>query len=233
MGFIFRCSGGVPVATDIRVRMPQAVLDELEEALMSDSESDLRKFMWDILKSMCKDAKMARLHRRIRYQYVAGGRVQAKDGDRTDPASLPELPSDPSWRPDDMDESDEGTWTHKVTDKTWEYAGYAARILAYRTDRFVESLREEQAKEIRGMEERVEAAGAAERKALERGIEDLRKAHAETVESHEKGRPSCIEHAVYLSVIQPVMERIAKGMDAMWDAEDEQANPKEEKKEGD
>ena len=114
--------------------------EEVEDAFI-DKPITAQKFIFDLIKIMCKDAKAGKLNKSCSVNIIENGSIK-NDFVKLKEVNLEDykLPSNPEWLPKDMDKDSVRLWEHNVTDKTMEYIELFCKFVGLRFKRYTESV---------------------------------------------------------------------------------------------
>lgn len=213
----------------LNIPLTDTFYDEVEDAFI-DKPITAQRFIFDLVKTMCKDAKAGKLNRSCSVNVIENGQIKQEFLKLND-VNLDDytLESDPNWLPKDLDKVNARNWQHKVTDKTMEYVKMYCQMVGLRFEKYNESGKKEGQERIDKLKKELETApdilpsppdpsGARATKAMlleqvvvetKRMEEGLKKAE-ETV---PKNIEECIYSQIYPKLHQEVMNNLEKEFD--------------------
>ena len=205
--------------------------DELEDAFI-DKPISSQKFIFGLIKTMCKDAKAGKLNKTCSVNLLENGQLK-QEFVKLKEVNLEEfkLPSDPNWLPEDYEKDSIKKWEHKVTDKTMEYVEMYCKFVGLRFKKYNESLTKSSAETISKLKEQLAQAPKNLKESIQKQIETEEKAIEERQKTAEKNVPTSIEQCIYNQIYPQLHSEVMKNIDTEFDKEFEEMYPptKEEK----
>jgi len=205
--------------------------EEVEDAFI-DKPISAQKFIFGLIKGMCKDAKAGKLNKSCSINIIENGAVK-QEFVKLKEVNLEdyELPSDPEWIPQDMDKDSVRKWEHNVTDKTMEYLELFCKFVGLRFKRYNESISKVAADKTVKLREELENAPENIKAVLQKQLEEHEKAIVEGDKKTQEGIPKCIEECVYSQIYPKLHDEVMKNMDVEFDKEFEEMYPSAKKTE--
>ncbi len=205
--------------------------EEVEDAFI-DKPITPQKFIFGLIKGMCKDAKAGKLNKSCSVNLIENGSIK-QDFVKLKEINLDDykLPSNPDWLPKDMDKDSVRRWEHNVTDKTMEYIEMFCKFVVLRFERYNESVSKVAAERTTKLKEELEQAPENSKALLQRTLEEHEKAIADGEKKTEEGVPKCIEECIYTQIYPKLHEEVMKNMDTEFDKEFEEMYPPPKKAE--
>ncbi len=221
----------------IKIPLTDTFYDEVEDAFI-DKPIDAQKFIFDLVKSMCKDAKAGKLNRTCSINIIENGQVKQEFAKLSE-VNLNEfiLESDPNWLPKDLDKSTVRYWEHKVTDKTMEYLRMYCQFVGLRFKKYNDSI-------LKGGQERVDKlkkelttapetlpsppdpkGARATKKMIQDQIVTETKLLDDQTKKAEASVPKNIEEAVYGQIYPKLHKSVMDNLDQEFDKEFQQMYP--------
>lgn len=211
---------------EISIPMTREMYDELDDAFIDDDKvEDARQFVWQLIRGLCRDAKLGKMAKSCSYQAMNSAGSFEQKTEKLKDISETALPSDPAWLPEQLEGEEVSRWTHKVSDRTWEYLELFSKFASFRQARFEASMVQYEEQVLKDLREEAEKSRTS---ASKRAVDDHIKASGKARVEREKQAPRCIEQAVYVSIWQQLFNRVAQNVDAMFDKENEELYPKKE-----
>lgn len=197
----------------LRIPMLKDFFEELEDAFIDQKES-AHDFIWGKMRELCADAKLGKLNRSCTYNTIENG-APKQEIQKLRGLELEELPSNPNWLAQNMQDEEVQYFEHSVTDKTMEYLKLFASFAILRHEKFGEAIEAENEKAL---------AKLTDPKVIEETIEKQK----EAMKSYYESRPTCVEEAVFNSIFPAIYKHVAENVGKMFDKENEELYPKEE-----
>ncbi len=221
----------------ISIPLTDTFYDEVEDAFI-DKPIDAQKFIFDLVKTMCKDAKAGKLNKSCSVNTIENGQV--KQGfEKLSEVNLDEftLESDPSWLPKDLDPKGVRKWEHKVTDKTMEYLRMYCQFVGLRFKKYNESILKEGQERVDKLKKELETApetlpsppdpkGArATKEMIQKQIETEQKLLDDQSKKAQESVPKNIEEAIYGQVYPKLHKTVMDNLDQEFDKEFQEMYP--------
>ncbi len=203
--------------------------DEVDDAFI-DKPISAQRFIFGLVKNMCKDAKAGKLNKTCSYNIIENGKLK-QDFIKLKEVDLAKykLVSDPNWLPKDFEKDDVKVWEHSVTDKTMEYVELYCQMVGLRFQKYNESVEKSANEKIDKLKEEIDSAPEEKKDTLQRildeEVENAKKVKEKSVEEI----PKCIEQCVYNQIYPQLHQEVMKNMDVEFDKEFEESYPDEKK----
>lgn len=199
--------------------------EEVEDAFI-DKPITAQKFIFDLIKVMCKDAKAGKLNKSCSVNIIENGSIK-QEFVKLKEVNLEDykLPSNPEWLPKDMDKDSVRLWEHNVTDKTMEYIELFCKFVGLRFQRYNESVSNVAEDRTLKLREELEKAPENTKAVLQKQLEEFVKATVEGDKKTQEGIPKCIEECIYSQIYPKLHEEVMKNMDTEFDKEFEEMYP--------
>ena len=212
----------------IKIPFTEEVYEQLDEVFAGEDE-DLNKFIFDIVKAKCKDAKTGIFNKKIAFnKYRADSPQPVPEFVKLKECKLEnyELPFNPSWLPEEVEGENVKYWEHKLTDKTYHFLQEFAKMTMFRIEKFHASITEFNEHEIENLNaEMKEAKDNKEKRTIEDKLKLLKADFEEFKKNKEEAIPVCFEQVIYNEVYPQVQQRLFANMDAEFDKEFEEVYP--------
>lgn len=207
------------MSTILKIPFDKEFLSELEDAFI-DKKETAEDFIWGEIRRLCKDAKLGKLNKSCVVSVLKNGQ-QIQDTIKLKDVELHDAPSDPSWIPPLVEKEDVTYYEHKITDKTLEYLELYASFSLLRHDEWANSVVKHNEELLEKMRENTDTE--------QKVIDDAEAEFTKTKEGLEDQAPHCLEQCIYAAIYAPIHKHVSDNIDVMFDKENEEANPKEEK----
>jgi len=221
----------------IKIPLTDTFYDEVEDAFI-DKPIDAQRFIFDLVKGMCKDAKAGKLNRSCSVNVIENGQIKQEFVKLND-VNLADftLESDPTWLPKDLEKQNARNWEHKVTDKTMEYLRMYCQFVGLRFKKYNESTGKAAQERIAKLTKELATApetlpsppdpkGAlATKKMLQEQIEVETKAMAVASEKAEETVPKNIEECIYSQIYPKLHKEVMDNLDQEFDKEYQEMYP--------
>ena len=204
-----------------KIPMAKEYLDEFEDAFVGQEKSP-HKFIFEIISSLCRDAKTCKLTKSTPVNRLVDGQkvlenVKFKDINLDDYA----LPSNPDWIPKTLDVENMGSFDLKLRDKTVEYLKLYGMIFLIRFTEFNKSVDRYQQTILDNL--------------INTGSpEDVIKVQEEQNKKSKADRdstvPTCIEETVCIRVFESVQKLVSNNINQEFMTEFDEEYSEEEKK---
>ena len=221
----------------LKIPLTDTFFDEVEDAFI-DKPIDAQRFIFDLVKGMCKDAKAGKLNRSCSVNIIENGQIKQEFVKLTD-VNLADftLESDPNWLPKDLEKQHSRNWEHKVTDKTMEYVRMYCQFVGLRFQKYNESTTAEAQKRIDKLTKELATApetlpsppdpkGATATKAmLQEQIEVEKKRMEEGNKKNEETVPKNIEECIYSQIYPKLHKSVMDNLEQEFDKEFQEMYP--------
>ena len=204
-------------STVLKIPLEKEFAEELEDAFI-DKKDSAHDFVWLEIKALCKDAKLGKLSKSCVYNSIRNGQP-TQDSVKLKEVTLKELPSDPTWIPDNFNKEDVTFFEHKITETTKKYLELYGSFNILRHEQYCQALVDDQEKTITKMEQN----GADPNL-----IADAKEALVELKSKFEENAPVCLEQAIFVAIYPKLLQEVTANIDKEFDKENEQMYPKEE-----
>lgn len=217
------------MAHKVTIPLTDDFYDEVEDAFI-DRPITAQKFIFDLIKVMCKDAKAGKLNKSCSINIIENGAVK-QEFVKLKEVNLEDykLSSNPEWLPQDMDKDSVRKWEHNVTDKTMEYLELFCKFVGLRFKRYNESISKIAADKTVKLREELEIAPENTKEILAKQLEEFVKATVEGDKKTQESIPKCIEECIYSQIYPKLHEEVMKNMDTEFDKEFEEMYPSKQK----
>lgn len=202
----------------LKLPLTSEMFDELEEIFVGEKET-AHDFVWGLVRKLCKDAKMGKLAKQCTVNSFDKGQ-QIQKQIKLKGLELEEVPSDPDWLPDQLEKDDVTYFEHKITDKTFKYLKLYCQFAVLRHTEYAKGLESENNRKLQSMRD-----GNAKPEMLADAEENFKTA----VEKFLESTPKSMEEILYTAIYPTIHQHVAQAMDAIFDKENEEMYPKEEK----
>lgn len=215
----------------ISIPLTDTFYDEVEDSFI-DKPITAQKFVFDLVKSMCKDAKAGKLNRSCSINVIENGQIK-QDFVKLNDVNLGEftLESDPNWLPKDLDKKSMRKWEHKVTDKTMEYVRMYCQFVGLRFRKYNESVQKGSQERIDRLIKELETApdnlpsppdpkGARNTKSMlqeQIGVETKRR--DDQAKKAQEAIPKNIEECVYSQIYPKLHKEVMDNLEQEFDKE--------------
>lgn len=217
--------------TTLKIPLTDTFYEEVEDAFI-DKPITAQKFIFGLIKGMCKDAKAGKLNRTCSVNLIKKGQVvqefvKLKDVKLEDYT----LKSDPKWLPKDAEIEHTRYWEHMVTDKTMEYIVMYCQYVGLRFERYNESVEKDGEERIAQLEVELKRdlgdvqAPDDIRKNIQEQIDSSKKRIEEDRVKTEESTPKCIEHCIFTQIYPKLHAEVMKNLDTEFDKEYEEMYP--------
>ncbi len=217
--------------TTLKIPLTDTFFDEVEDAFI-DKPITAQKFIFGLIKTMCKDAKAGKLNRTCSVNLIKEGQVvqefvMLKDVNLEDYT----LQSDPNWLPKDGEKEHTRYWEHMVTDKTMEYISMYCQYVGLRFERYNASVEKEGKERIAKLEEELKRplpdvkAPEEITKNIQEQLVSTKKRIEEDKIKTEESTPKCIEHCIFTQIYPKLHAEVMKNLDTEFDKEYEEMYP--------
>jgi len=217
--------------TTLKIPLTDTFFEEVEDAFI-DKPITAQKFIFGLIKTMCKDAKAGKLNRTCSVNLIKKGQVvqefvKLKDVNLADYT----LKSDPNWLPKDAEKEHTRYWEHMVTDKTMEYISMYCQYVGLRFVKYNESVEIEGKERIAKLEEELKRplpdvkAPEEIRKNIQEQIDSTKKQIEEDKVKTAESTPKCIEHCIFTQIYPKLHSEVMKNLDTEFDKEYEEMYP--------
>ncbi len=212
----------------ISIPLTDTFFDEVEDAFI-DKPIDAQRFIFDLVKSMCKDAKAGKLNRSCSVNIIENGQIKQEFVKLTE-VNLADftLESDPTWLPKDLDKQNARNWEHKVTDKTMEYIRMYCQFVGLRFKKYNESTRKAGQDRIDKLTKELATApetGQKNKATLQEQIGVETKAMEEANKKAEETVPKNIEECIYSQIYPKLHKQVMDNLDQEFDKEFQEMYP--------
>ncbi len=221
----------------LKIPLTDTFYDEVEDAFI-DKPIDAQKFIFDLIKGMCKDAKAGKLNRSCSVNIIENGQikqefVKLKDFNLADFS----LESDPNWLPKDLDKQNARNWEHKVTDKTMEYVRMYCQFVGLRFKKYNESVNKGSQERVEKLKKELETApetlpsppdpkGArATKKMIEDQLVVEKKAVEDQAKKNQETVPKNIEECIYSQIYPKLHKSVMDNLEQEFDKEFQEMYP--------
>lgn len=204
----------------IRIPMPDSIYDELDDAFVGNEKETAHDFVWKLIRGLCRDAKLGKLNKVCTVNIVEDGQTK-QEPVKLRGYELPIAESNPEWAPENLDKEDVKYFEHKITDKTSEYINLFCSFAILRHQKYVESLRVDQEKQI---EKLIEDNTSVDT------IDKMKENFEKILEKFSKAEPKYVEEILTNSIYPQIQQQIVKNIDMEFDKENEEMYPKEDPK---
>lgn len=217
--------------TTLKIPLTDTFFDEVEDAFI-DKPITAQKFIFGLIKTMCKDAKAGKLNRTCSVNLIKEGQVvqefvKLKDVNLEDYT----LQSDPNWLPKDGEKEHTRYWEHMVTDKTMEYISMYCQYVGLRFERYNASVEKEGEERIAKLEVELKKdlgdvkAPEEITKNIQEQLVSTKKRIEEDKIKTEESTPKCIEHCIFTQIYPKLHAEVMKNLDTEFDKEYEEMYP--------
>jgi len=207
----------------LKIPLTNEFYDELEDAFI-DKPVSVQKFIFGLIKGMCKDAKAGKLNKSCSVNLIKDGQVQ-QDFVKLKDVNLAEftLPANPDWLPKDLEKQDARSWEHQITDKTMEYLSMYCQFVGLRFAKYNESVDKVSIDKIAKLKE--ELAKAPTNETIPKQIEAEQKIFDDGKKRTQEALPKSIEECVYTQIYPKLHQEVMQNMDTEFDKEFEEMYP--------
>jgi len=209
----------------LRIPLTNDFYEELEDAFI-DKPITVQKFVFGLIKGMCKDAKAGKLNKSCSINVIKNGSVQ-QDFVKLKDVNLADytLPVDPEWLPKDLEKQDARNWEHQITDKTMEYLNLYCQFVGLRFQSYNDSVEKIAADKIQKLKEELATSPENAKETIQKQIEIEQKMFDEGKEKTQEALPKSIEECVYTQIYPKLHQEVMQNMDTEFDKEFEEMYP--------
>jgi len=209
----------------LRIPLTNEFYDELEDAFI-DKPVSVQKFIFGLIKGMCKDAKAGKLNKSCSVNLIKNGQVQ-QDFVKLKDVNLADftLPKNPDWLPKDLEKQDARTWEHQITDKTMEYLSMYCQFVGLRFKKYNDSVEIVSVEGIKRLQDELAKASQEAKEAIQKQLESEQKTFDESKKKTDESLPKSIEECVYTQIYPKLHQEVMKNMDTEFDKEFEEMYP--------
>ena len=199
----------------LKIPMPDSIFDELDDAFVDDEKQTSHDFVWQLVRSLCRDAKLGKLNKTCTVNIIKDG-VPTQDHVKLRGFELVELSKNPEWLPPNMDSDEIKYFEHKITDKTSEYLDLYCSFAYLRHVKYSDSIEEDNNRKLAEMESN-----------KTKNVEEVRKNYAQAILKFREATPKCFEEVIFNAIYPHVHKKMTENIDKEFDKENEQMYPKE------
>jgi len=213
----------------LKIPLTSEFYDELEDAFI-DKPVSVQKFIFDLIKGMCKDAKAGKLNKSCSVNLIKNGQVQ-QDFIKLKDVNLADftLPKNPDWLPKDLEKQDARSWEHQITDKTMEYLSMYCQFVGLRFKKYNDSVELVSVEGLTRLQDELVKAPQEAKEALQKQIDTEKKTLEDSRKKTTEALPKSIEECVYSQVYPKLHQEVMQNMDTEFDKEFEEMYPSPKK----
>ena len=215
----------------LNIPLTDTFYDEVEDAFI-DKPITAQRFIFDLVKTMCKDAKAGKLNRSCSVNVIENGQIK-QEFVKLSEVKLEDysLQSDPNWLPKDLDKAHTRNWEHKVTDKTMEYVKMYCQFVGLRFSKYNESTQNAFQERIDKLNKELETApetlpdppdpkGArSTKRMIQEQIEVEKKSMEVQIKKAEETVPKNIEECIYSQIYPRLHKEVMNNLEKEFDNE--------------
>ena len=201
----------------IRIPMPDSIFDELDDIYIENEKETSHDFVWGLVRSLCKDAKLGKLNKTCTVNVIKDGQA-AQDQVKLRGFELPVAESYSDWLPQKLDRDEIKYFEHKVTDKTMEYLRLFCSFAKLRHTKYADSLSEDNERKL---------AKLVESNTSEKAITDAKEGFDKALVKFRDAEPKYLEEIVFNAVYPHIHRKVTENVEKEFDRENEEMYPKE------
>lgn len=199
----------------IKIPMPDTIFDELDDAFIDDAKQTSHDFVWSLIRSLCRDAKLGKLNKTCTVNVIKDG-LQEQEHIKLRGFELESVPLDSNWIPKNMEKDEIKYFEHKVTDKTMEYLTLYCSFAVLRHTKYSDSIEADNDRRIAELEAK-----------NDKNVDAVKENLAKSIQKFKDAAPKCFEEVLFNTVYPQIHRKITENVEKEFDKENEEMYPKE------